>query len=413
MFIKYTYKGITNVNQVQLIVDDIRRLVTADTTSNTETLDKQQQLINILNTSTIADIDAAQGPDNASLSTAFGGGSSSGACIVCCSADSGWYNSTVPPLVPVTNITSIQIYNGLGTYKKVVDIVNDTVKNLQSAANNPVPDSYQLSSLKISASWTTGAGVVIPAPGATTADATKFPLPKIYQNGGTLYIAATKHYFFIASVDKSKKQFTPGLGVVDFAPYAIAPILNVRATDTYYATQEYPTWVFMSMNGYTNISTCLRYNINTTLNQTNKMPPDLVESNYLQVKSPYVTDIKKVSVGMPALTLNANLNKALLCARLEVHNNFSIDKGLIPASTSHYDIGGDISMIAPIFLTANGRALDMLDVLRPIDDILPDLETLSADDQVLYKSYYGTFMVWGSRVGALGSPGVKYAVRMG
>jgi hypothetical protein len=167
------------------------------------------------------------------------------------------------------------------------------------------------------------------------------------------------------------------------------------------------------MNGYTNISTCYRYNINTKLNQTNKMPPDLVESNFLQVKSPYVTDIKKVSIGMPALTLNANLNKALLCARLEVHNNFTIDKGLIAASTTHYDIGGDVSMIAPIFLTANGRALDMLDILRPVDDILPDLETLSTDDQVLYKSYYGTFMVWGSRVGALGSPGVKYAVRMG
>jgi hypothetical protein len=413
MFIKYTYKGITNVTQVQLIVDDIRRLVTANTTSHSDAVDKQQQLIDILNTSTIADVDLAQEPDNATINTAFGGGSSSGSCIVCCSADSKWYPEAAIPQT-VANIQTFQIYSGLNTYKKVLTISNTAVSNIQSATTNTVSDSYQLSSIKISASWTTDAGVVIPAPGTATADATKFPLPKIYQNGGTLYIAATTHYFFIASVDKSKKQFTPGLGVADFAPYAIAPILNVRATDTYYATQDYPTWVFMSMNGYTNISTCLRYNINTQLNQTNKMPPDLVESNYLQVKSPYVTDIRKTSIGMPALTLNANLNKALLCARLEVHNNFSVDKPSDPTpSTSHYDIGGDISMIAPIFLTANGRALDMLDVLRPVDDILPELWSLSADDQVLYKSYYGTFMVWGSRVGALGSPGVKYVVRMG
>lgn len=389
MFIKYKYKAFTNINQVQLIIDDIKALVTADTSTAEP---KTDPLTTILSASTVAVADE---------------------CVVYCTVDPGWTDfdtvalpagATPPPsTTQVANVKRANLVTGTGTFKKTIAITNGVPTAL--VTTTPLPDTAVISKLNITAFWIAEDGSSKTAPTNFN-----FLAPNIYQAGGTLLIAATTNYLFIAGVNKSKKQFTPGLGVTDFIPYSLSGTTDVAGTDSYYATEKYPTWVYMSMNGYNNISTPWRYNVDLKQDQA---WTSANKANFLQVKSPYVTDIAKTTISMPASTLNANLIKALLCARLEVHNYWKNDPDQTNTATSFYDIGGDVSAVSPIFLTSNGRALDTMDVLLPTDDTLPDVTKLTGDDAVLYTNYYGTFMIWGSKAGALGSPGVKYAVRMG
>lgn len=389
MFIKYKYKALTHINQVQLIIDDIKALVTADTSAAEP---KSDPLTTILAASTVAAADE---------------------CVVYCTVDPGWTDldavevpegETPPPeTTQVANVHRANITTGSGTFRKTLAIWNQVPTAL--AATIPLPDTNVTSKINMTAFWITTDGSSKTAPSGSG-----FLSPVIYQAGGTLIIAATTNYLFISSVNKSKKLFSPGLGVADFIPYSISNTTDVASTDTYYATEKYPTWVYMSMNGYTNISTPWRFNVDLKQDQS---WTSANKANFLQVKSPYVTDIAKTTISMPSSTLNANLIKALLCARLEVHNYWKNDPDEDRTATAFYDIGGDVSAISPIFLTANGRALDTMDVLLPTDNELPDLDTLTGDAATLYTNYYGTFMIWGSKAGALGSPGVKYAVRMG
>jgi hypothetical protein len=316
--------------------------------------------------------------------------------------DSTWTEVATTVTVPA-GVSQYTLTSGADTYKKSVVIKNSVASTVSSTG--VIPSTRPLSKISVEAFFTPTAG---PSAGTAlfAANDVTFAYPVIYQKGGTICIAASANYLFISSYDKEHKQFTPGLGVTDFVPYAINPTFDIEATDSYYATKEYPTWIYMSMVGTSNITTCYRYNVDSGLN-------DVGVKNRLQIKSPYVTNITKATIAIPATTLNANLKRSLLCARFEVHNKFATDKGEVANSTSLYDIGGDVSMIAPIFLTCNGRTLDTLDVLMPNHNIMPDMADLSDDEKALYTSYYGHFIIWGSKYGSLGSPGVKYAIRLG
>jgi hypothetical protein len=54
MYIQYTYKQITNANQVHLIIDDIKQLLCADTSTSELQADKEAQLTAIIAASTVA-----------------------------------------------------------------------------------------------------------------------------------------------------------------------------------------------------------------------------------------------------------------------------------------------------------------------------------------------------------------------
>ena len=234
-----------------------------------------------------------------------------------------------------------------------------------------------------------------------------FVKPVLYKLGGVLLISATPNQLLIASLNSARSIWTPGIGVVDFMPYSVNNLTDptlVDQTDSYYAAGTYPTWIYMSMNagnGFTNMSIAKRFNVISQADMSSTTGDAL---NLLQIKSPYVDNIAKVTnLNIPARTMNMNLSSSIVCARFAFHNSYA--KSVSP--NDFYDIGGDVSTICPLFLISSGRSMDTIDVA------MPNHNAIAGQSDPLYRSYYGSFAVWGTTKGTLSSSKANFIVRMG
>jgi hypothetical protein len=84
------------------------------------------------------------------------------------------------------------------------------------------------------------------------ADKTNFIRPKLYKNGGHLYIFVENSHLFISSTNIDTLLWIPGLGCADFDPYILT--YDNEHFGSYQSSGKYPKWVFMSMNGFDNIA---------------------------------------------------------------------------------------------------------------------------------------------------------------
>lgn len=253
-----------------------------------------------------------------------------------------------------------------------------------------------------------------------------FIQPVIYVAGGVLFISADESHLLISSVNSNKYGWTPGLGVVDFDPYVFEyEGVNVGS---YLQSNQYPKWVFLSMNGATNISTPRTYDIKHTTDlvwfddstyigtatKPSSYPP---AKNIFQLKSQYINSVLSPSgMTIPKKTMNYNFTPAVVCARVGIHNKLvKVDNDPDKYDPLYYDIGGDVSTKCPIYMIGLGKALDTIDIVLPKQDTI---DTTAAEDKLAYDTLkYGNYVVWdsasSSKTQLNTSSTFKYIVRLG
>jgi hypothetical protein len=253
-----------------------------------------------------------------------------------------------------------------------------------------------------------------------------FIKPVLYVAGGTLHISVDNTHLLIASVNSNKYGWTPGLGVVDFDPYVLE--YDGVKIGSYLQSNQYPKWVYLSMNGATNISTPRTYNIKqasdlvwfddtTYIGTTTKPSSYPAAKNLFQLKSQYINSVlSPAGMTIPKKTLNYNFTPAIVCARVGIHNKLvKVDNDPDKYDPLYYDIGGDISTSSPIYMIGLGKALDTIDI------VLPKQDTIDITDTEDKKSYddlkYGNYVVWDSasstKTQLNTSSTFKYIVRLG
>jgi len=132
--------------------------------------------------------------------------------------------------------------------------------------------------------------------------------------GGTLYISADTSHLLISSTNSNNYGWSPGLGVVDYDPYVFEyDGVNVGS---YMQSNQYPKWVYISMNGATNISTPRTYDVKHALDViwfddstyigTNNIPSSYpAAKNLFQLKSQYINSVLSPSgMTIPKKTMN-------------------------------------------------------------------------------------------------------------
>jgi hypothetical protein len=253
-----------------------------------------------------------------------------------------------------------------------------------------------------------------------------FIKPVIYVAGGTLYVSADTTHLLISSTNSNKYGWTPGLGVVDFDPYVFE--YDGVKIGSYLQSNQYPKWVYLSMNGATNISTPRTYDIKhsadvvwfddtTYIGTTTKPSSYPAAKNVFQLKSQYINSVLSPSgMTIPKKTLNYNFTPAIVCARVGIHNKLvKVDNDPDKYDPLYYDIGGDISTSSPIYMIGLGKALDTIDIVLPKHDNI-DISD-AADKQAYDDLKYGNYVVWDSAASSKTqlntSSTFKYIVRLG
>ena len=255
---------------------------------------------------------------------------------------------------------------------------------------------------------------------------TNFIKPVLYVAGGTLYISADETHLLIASTNSNKYGWTPGLGVVDFDPYVFEyDGVNVGS---YLQSNQYPKWVYISMNGAVNISTPRTYDVKnavdvvwfddtTYIGTTTKPSSYPAAKNIFQLKSQYINSVlSPAGMTIPKKTLNYNFTPAIVCARVGIHNKLvKVDNDADKYNPLYYDIGGDVSTKSPIYMIGLGKALDTIDIVLPKHDAI-DIST-EEDKQEYDTLKYGNYIVWDSAASSKTqlntSSTFKYIVRLG
>jgi hypothetical protein len=253
-----------------------------------------------------------------------------------------------------------------------------------------------------------------------------FIQPVIYVAGGILFISADESHLLISSVNSNKYGWTPGLGIVDFDPYVFE--YEGVSVGSYLQSNQYPKWVFLSMNGATNISTPRTYDIKHTTDlvwfddsayigtatKPSSYPP---AKNIFQLKSQYINSVLSPSgMTIPKKTMNYNFTPAIVCARVGIHNKLvKVDNDPDKYDPLYYDIGGDVSTKCPIYMIGLGKALDTIDIVLPKQDTI---DTTAPDDKLAYDTLkYGNYVVWdsasSSKTQLNTSSTFKYIVRLG
>jgi hypothetical protein len=253
-----------------------------------------------------------------------------------------------------------------------------------------------------------------------------FIQPVIYVAGGILFISADESHLLISSINSNKYGWTPGLGVVDFDPYVFE--YEGVSVGSYLQSNQYPKWVFLSMNGATNISTPRTYDIkhttdlvwfddSTYIGTVNKPSSYPAAKNIFQLKSQYINSVLSPSgMTIPKKTMNYNFTPAIVCARVGIHNKLvKVDNDPDKYDPLYYDIGGDVSTKCPIYMIGLGKALDTIDIVLPKQDTI---DTTATEDKLAYDTLkYGNYVVWDSASSAKTqlntSSTFKYIVRLG
>jgi hypothetical protein len=255
---------------------------------------------------------------------------------------------------------------------------------------------------------------------------TNFTKPVIYVAGGTLYISADTTHLLISSTNSNKYGWTPGLGVVDFDPYVFE--YDGVSVGSYLQSNQYPKWVYFSMNGATNISSPRTYDIKHTtdviwfddttyIGTTTKPSSYPPAQNVFQLKSQYINSVLSPSgMTIPKKTMNYNFTPAIVCARVGIHNKLvKVDNDPDKYSPLYYDIGGDISSKTPLYMIGLGKSLDTIDIVLPKHDTI---DISNEDDKKQYDDLkYGNYVVWdsasSSKTQLNTSSTFKYIVRLG
>lgn len=253
-----------------------------------------------------------------------------------------------------------------------------------------------------------------------------FLMPAVYVAGGTLYISAAPSHLLISSTNNNRYGWTPGLGIVDFDPYVYEH--DGVKIGSYEQSNQYPKWVYMSMNGANNISTPRTYDVkhsadvvwyDDTANIGTGTAPSSYPAakNIFQLKSQYINSVLSPSgMNIPKKTLNYNFTPAIVCARVGIHSKFvKIDNDPDKCDPLYYDIGGDVSTKCPLYMIGLGKALDTIDIVLPKHDVI---DISNPDDKTEYDTLkYGNYTVWDSAASSKTqlntSSTFKYIVRLG
>jgi len=253
-----------------------------------------------------------------------------------------------------------------------------------------------------------------------------FTQPVVYVAGGTLYISADTSHLLISSTNSNNYGWSPGLGVVDYDPYVFEyDGVNVGS---YMQSNQYPKWVYISMNGATNISTPRTYDVKHALDViwfddstyigTNNIPSSYpAAKNLFQLKSQYINSVLSPSgMTIPKKTMNYNFTPAIVCARVGIHNKLvAVNNDPDKYDPLYYDIGGDVSTKTPLYMIGLGKSLDTIDIVLPKQD---KIDITAAEDKQAYDDLkYGNYVVWdsasSSKTQLNTSSTFKYIVRLG
>jgi hypothetical protein len=242
-----------------------------------------------------------------------------------------------------------------------------------------------------------------------------FVRPRLYSAGGYLYITISKSHFLIASSNINKCSWTPGLGIVNYKP-SILDYYGVQF-GSYNKKGTYPTWVFFSMNGISNISAVSIFNIHTNKddntaeedNQTQYVNgalqymyptpyPAGANKNLFQLKSPYLNQVlSPTGMNIPKKTMNYNYISAMVGARVCICNKLTTaNDNQDNYNPDHYDNGGDISEVCPIYMVGSGKSLNEIEVVLPHQD---KVDMTNPDDKKQYdEKRWGKYIIWDSMV---------------
>jgi hypothetical protein len=241
-----------------------------------------------------------------------------------------------------------------------------------------------------------------------------FVKPRIYSGGGYLYISMTKNHFLIASSDVNRCSWTPGIGIVKYKP----EILDYYGVQfgSYNKNITYSNWLYFSMNGTTNISGIHTFNIKSNKDEksaeetwaaprptypetaTYHPYPSNAPKLLYQLKSQYLNSVTNpTGMNIPKRTMNYNFKPSVVCARVCVCNKLiSPNDNPNNYNPDHYDNGGDVSALTPIYMINSGPTLGFIDVVLPHQD---KVDMTNPDDKKQYdEKRWGKYIIWDSMV---------------
>lgn len=413
MYIAYKYKQLTTADDVKKVLADLKKLLIY----SAESYDADGYFNDIFKTDMTAALSDICDKDY-TLNTKLQTISNPPLADQIIPANS--YIKSLPGWVETDGLTSTdtEIYLTGGNGKHVVISLPATVT---SGTGVQAPDKVS-AAISIKAYEITSDGKKNSSYGFAD---NNFIKPVLYVAGGILHISVDETHLLIASVNSNKYGWTPGLGVVDFDPYVFER--EGVSVGSYMQSNQYPKWVYLSMNGATNISTPRTYDVKhtadviwfddtTNIGTTNK-PTYPAAKNIFQLKSQYINSVlSPAGMTIPKKTMNYNFTPAIVCARVGIHNKLvKVDNDADKYNPLYYDIGGDISTKSPIYMIGLGKALDTIDIVLPKHDAI---DISNEEDKKAYDDLkYGNYVVWDSAASSKTqlntSSTFKYIVRLG
>lgn len=413
MYIAYKYKQLTTADDVKKVLADLKKVLIY----SAESYDADGYFNDIFKTDMTAALSDICDKDY-TLNTKLQTISNPPLADQIIPANS--YIKSLPGWVETDGLTSTdtEIYLSGGNGKHVVISLPATVT---SGTGTQAPDKVS-ATISIKAYEITSDGKKNSSYGFAD---NNFIKPVLYVAGGILHISVDETHLLIASVNSNKYGWTPGLGVVDFDPYVFEH--EGVSIGSYMQSNQYPKWVYLSMNGATNISTPRTYDVKHTadviwfddtanIGTTNK-PTYPAAKNIFQLKSQYINSVlSPAGMSIPKKTMNYNFTPAIVCARVGIHNKLvKVDNDADKYDPLYYDIGGDISTKSPIYMIGLGKALDTIDIVLPKHDAI---DISNEEDKKAYDDLkYGNYVVWDSAASSKTqlntSSTFKYIVRLG
>ena len=413
MYIAYKYKQLTTADDVKKVLADLKKVLIY----SAESYDADGYFNDIFKTDMTAALSDICDKDY-TLNTKLQTISNPPLADQIIPANS--YIKSLPGWVETDGLTSTdtEIYLSGGNGKHVVISLPATVT---SGTGTQAPDKVSATK-SIKAYEITSDGKKNSSYGFAD---NNFIKPVLYVAGGILHISVDETHLLIASVNSNKYGWTPGLGVVDFDPYVFEH--EGVSIGSYMQSNQYPKWVYLSMNGATNISTPRTYDVKHTadviwfddtanIGTTNK-PTYPAAKNIFQLKSQYINSVlSPAGMSIPKKTMNYNFTPAIVCARVGIHNKLvKVDNDADKYDPLYYDIGGDISTKSPIYMIGLGKALDTIDIVLPKHDAI---DISNEEDKKAYDDLkYGNYVVWDSAASSKTqlntSSTFKYIVRLG